>query len=171
MSRSRRELVVSATACLALILTCSAANADAVSSAAAPALVEKFVAALNRHDLDGALSVVADNFREVFSDGNTITSRMSLRDHLALEFFTAPRVTFVLQDLVGNDTVADAQVSILPDPRVRAIAPEYSYVFRVASGKITQIEVFDRSVDAQRAAALPAPAPSPTPSGRPRSMR
>lgn len=125
----------------------------------AAGVVAKFVGAFNRHDLDGTMTLIADGFREVFPDGNTVIGKIALRDHIALEFAAEPKVTIVVARLVGDDRSAAAELTFVPDPRMHPLAPQYAYVFTVTQGVITNITVYSRSAEAQEAAAQPSPTP------------
>jgi len=122
---------------------------------AAVAVVQAFVDAFNRHDLEAAMALVGDPFREVFPDGNTVLGKQALRDHISIQFTADPRVTIDVRRLVGDASTAAGELSFVPDPRARTPAPEYAYIFEIAQGRIVGISVYTRSQEAQRAAAQP----------------
>jgi|GEM_PF-3488306 len=148
-------------AALVAALAIAAPHAAPADPAGAAAVVKAFVDAFNRHDLDASLAFFGDPFREVFPDGNTVLGKQALRDHIALQFAADPRMRIDMQDLVGNNDTAAAELSFLPDARAKAPAPEYAYVFTLAQGRIVAIAVYTRSQEAQKAAARPWPGATP----------
>ena len=125
------------------------------------ALVARFVDAFNRHDLNATGALVAENFREVFPDGQTIIGRAAFRDRIAFEIVAEPNVTIVLQHLVGDDRSAAAELTFVPSPKVHPVAPQYVYIFAVDGGLITSIAVYSRAAEAQKASAQPLPSTTP----------
>src|SRR5579864_1535407 len=111
---ARVVLGVSAT----LLLVQSGLNrpASAAPISGAAAVVQTFVDAYNKHDLNGSMALIADNFVEVFPDGNVVVGKDDLHSHLASVFAGSPHVTMIVDHLVGDDYTAAAQVSIATAP-------------------------------------------------------
>jgi ketosteroid isomerase-like protein len=146
------------------LLTGSIAAADTTpADPAAVSLVHKFVDAFNRHDANAAASCVADNFRQIFPDGNAVVGKTALRDRIAFEFAAEPTVTIVIDHLVGDATTAAAELTYVPGPRVRPLAAQYVYVFAITGGQIATITVYSRSAEAQKVSAQPPATPTPAP--------
>lgn len=130
-----------------------AAPAAAAPAPTAPAIVASFVEAFNKHDLNAVMALVADQFVEVFPDGNIIPGKDAARTSIASVFAGAPHVTMIVDHLVGDEATAAGQVSIVNQPpKGLPPAAQYAYFFSVVDGKILAIAIYVRNEQAQKAA-------------------
>lgn len=152
-SRWGGTLSVLGLACCTLLQSQSGPAAAAAPPGAAAAIVQSYVEAFNKHDLNAAMALVADNFIEVFPDGNIVAGKDQQRSAVASVFAGSPHVTMVMDHLIGDDFTAAAQVSIAPSPpKGTPEAAQYAYFFSVVDGKILAVAVYGRSGQAQKAA-------------------
>ncbi len=127
--------------------------AAAAPLGAAAAVVQSYLEAFNKHDLNAAMALIADDFVEVYPDGNVVAGKEQQRSAVASVFAGSPHVTMVMDHLVGDDFTAAAQVSISPAPPKGAPdAAQYAYFFSVVNGKILGVAIYTRSSQAQKAA-------------------
>ncbi|MDQ6780594.1 MAG: nuclear transport factor 2 family protein [Candidatus Eremiobacteraeota bacterium] len=149
-----RFFLLALIACSVVIgLAASHAAAPARAPGSAPAVVQSYVVAFNKHDLNAAMALVADDFVEVFADGNIVAGKEQQRGAVASVFAGSPHVTMIMDHLVGDDFTAAAQMSIsAAPPQGPPPAAQYAYFFSVANGKILAIAVYGRSAQAQKAA-------------------
>ncbi|HLW37834.1 MAG TPA: nuclear transport factor 2 family protein [Candidatus Eremiobacteraceae bacterium] len=151
---ARRRIVgfLACALCCAL-LPAGRAPALAAPPGAAALVVQNYVDAFNKHDLNAAMALVADDFVEVFPDGNIVAGKDQQRSAVASVFAGSPHVTMIMDHLVGDDFTAAAQVSIAPSPpKGPPEAAQYAYFFSVVNGKILAVAVYGRSSQAQKAA-------------------
>lgn len=149
-----RYFLMAVCACLVFIgLAVRHAAAPATAAGSATSVVLSYVDAFNKHDLNAAMALVADNFVEVFADGNIVAGKEPQRGAVASVFAGSPHVTMIMDHLVGDEFTAAAQMSIsAAPPQGPPPAAQYAYFFSVANGKILAIAVYGRSAQAQKAA-------------------